>query len=73
MQVPLETGSIARTLLTSALGVSGRRHAPAALNPRERTPRYPFDRTGLRDGLDTEAKGKNNLPLAGIKPRSSSL
>jgi hypothetical protein len=33
------------SFLTSALdGVSGQRHAPAALYPREKDPRYPLDR-----------------------------
>jgi hypothetical protein len=48
------------SFMTSALdGVSGQRHAPAALYPRERTPRTHWvgGWVGLRDGLDTEARG----------------
>jgi hypothetical protein len=58
---------------TSAIdGVSGRRHAPAALYPREWTPgtHCTGGWVGPRTGLDTEARGKNPLPLSGIEPRS---
>jgi hypothetical protein len=43
------------------MGVTGQRHAPAALYPRERTPgtHWIGDWVGLRAGLDTEAKGKS--------------
>jgi hypothetical protein len=39
------------------MGVSGQRHAPAALYPREKGLRYALDRgwVGPRAGLDTEA------------------
>jgi len=43
------------------MGVSGQRHAPAALYPRERTPgtHWIGGWVGLRAGLDTEARGKS--------------
>jgi hypothetical protein len=52
-------------------GVSGQRHAPAALYPRERTP--STHRTGgwvgLRAGLDTEVR--REIPcLCWMEPRS---
>jgi hypothetical protein len=54
-------------------GVSGQRHAPAALEPRGKDLRYP--RTGgwvgPRAGLDTQATGKILSPLPGIEHRSS--
>jgi len=42
------------------MGVSGQRHAPAALYPRERTPgtHWIGGWVGLRAGLDTEAREK---------------
>jgi hypothetical protein len=54
------------------MGVSGQRHAPAALCPGERTPDTPWTGgwVGPRAGLDTEVGGKNPLPLSGIEPRS---
>jgi hypothetical protein len=41
-------------------GVSGQRHALAALYPRERTPGTDWIEglVGLTDGLDTDARGK---------------
>jgi hypothetical protein len=59
------------SFLTSALdGVSGQRHAPAALYPRERTPgiHQRGGWVGLRAGLNTEARGKTLLPLPGLYP-----
>jgi hypothetical protein len=46
------------------MGVSGQRHAPAALYPRGKDIRYPLDRrrVGPRAGLDTEARGKIICP-----------
>jgi hypothetical protein len=40
------------------MGVSGQRHAPAALYPRGKDSRYPFDRklVGPRAGLDAGAR-----------------
>jgi hypothetical protein len=54
------------------MGMSGPRHAPAALYPGERTPSTHCTGgwVGLRAGLDTEVRGKNLLPLPGIEPRS---
>jgi hypothetical protein len=48
------------------MGVSGQRHAPAALYPRGTDPRYHFIEglVGPRAGLDTEAEGKS-LAAAG--------
>jgi hypothetical protein len=52
------------------MGVSGQRHAPAALCPGERTPGTHC--TGgwvdLRAGLDTEARGKIICPRQGSTP-----
>jgi hypothetical protein len=56
------------SFLTTALGgVSGQRHAPAALYPRERAPgtHWTGGWVGLRAGLDTEARGKS-FTSAGI-------
>jgi hypothetical protein len=55
---------------TSALdGVSGRRHAPAALYPRGKDPgtHCTGGWVGPRAGLDTETRGKI-LPPAGDRP-----
>jgi hypothetical protein len=53
---------------TSVLdGVSGERHAPAALYPQAHC---AGGWVGLRAGLDTEARGKILLPLSGIEPQS---
>jgi hypothetical protein len=54
-------------------GVSGQRHAPAALYLRGKYSRYPLDRRlgGPRTGVDTEARGKIISPLPRIDPRSS--
>jgi hypothetical protein len=53
-------------------GVSGQRHAPAALYPRGKAPRYPlYSRLGgpqSRSGH--RGYRKNPLPLPGIEPRS---
>jgi hypothetical protein len=53
------------------MGVSGQRHAPAALYPRERTlgTHCTGGWVGLRAGLDTKARGKIPPPLPGIDPR----
>jgi hypothetical protein len=52
------------------MGVSGQRHAPAALCPRERTPgtHCTGGCVGLRAGLDTEVRGEILSPLLGIEP-----
>jgi hypothetical protein len=58
---------------SSALnGLSGQRHAPAALYSRRRSPSIYCTGgwLGSRAGLDTEAEGKILLLLRGIKPRS---
>jgi hypothetical protein len=50
---------ISYSFLTTELdGVSGRRHALAALHPREKDSKYPLDRrlSGPRTGLDTEVR-----------------
>jgi hypothetical protein len=54
------------------MGVSGQRHAPAALYHGERSPdtHCTGGWVGLRAGLDTEVTGKSSLPLPGIEPRS---
>jgi hypothetical protein len=54
------------------MGMSGQRHAPAAIYPRERTPRTHCTGgwVGPRAGLDTENREKNPLPLPGIEHRS---
>jgi hypothetical protein len=54
------------------MGVSGQRHAPAALCPEERTPgtHCTGGWVGPRAGLDTEVRGKILLPLPGIELRS---
>jgi hypothetical protein len=61
---------------TSALdaGLSGQRHAPAALYPRERSRRYPLNRRlgGPQSRSGRRGWKKNPLPLSGIEPRSSS-
>jgi hypothetical protein len=57
--------------LTSALDrVSGQRHAPAVLTPRERTSDTHWIGVwvGPRAGLDTEATGRNPLSVSGIEP-----
>jgi hypothetical protein len=62
--------------MTLALeGVSGQRHAPAALSPGERTPgtHYTGGWVGHRAGLETKARGKILLPLLRIEPRSPLL
>jgi hypothetical protein len=50
--------------------VSGQRHAPAALYPRGKDPRYPLDRRlgGPRAGLDAEARRKILCPCRGSNP-----
>jgi hypothetical protein len=53
------------------MGVSGQRHAPAALHPRGKNPRYPLDRRLCRLQSRSGRRGyKKNLPLSGIEPRS---
>jgi hypothetical protein len=59
------------SFLTSTLdGVSGQRHAPAALYPRERTPgtNWTGGWVDFRAGLDTEARGKIPCPCRGSNP-----
>jgi hypothetical protein len=58
--------------LTSALdGVSGQRHAPAALYPRGKASgtHCTGGWVSLRAGLDTQARGKTRLSPPGIEPR----
>jgi hypothetical protein len=58
---------------TSSLdGVSGHRHAPSALYPRERTPgtHCTGGWVGPRAGLYTEVRGRILFPLPGIEPQS---
>jgi hypothetical protein len=57
------------------MGVSGQRHATAALYPREKTPSTHWTGGwggGLRAGLNTKAREKFLLPLPGIEPLSPS-
>jgi hypothetical protein len=61
------------SFLTSALdGVSGQRHAPAALYPGERTPgtHCTGSWVSLAADLDIKARRKVLSPLLGIEPRS---
>jgi hypothetical protein len=58
---------------TSAIdGVSGQGHAPAALYPWRKDPRYPLDRKlgGPQSRSGHRGLRKNPLPLQGIEPRS---
>jgi hypothetical protein len=50
------------------MGVSGQRHAPAALYPRGKDPRYPGGWVGPRAGLDIEDGGKILYPCRGSNP-----
>jgi hypothetical protein len=54
------------------MGVSGQRHALAALYLRGKDPStlWTGGWVGPRAGLDTEVRGKNPLPPPGIEPRS---
>jgi hypothetical protein len=54
------------------MGVSGHRHSPAALYPREKGPftHCTGGWVGPRAGLDTEVRGKVLSPLPGIEPQS---
>jgi hypothetical protein len=61
------------SFMTSELdGVSGQRHAPAALYPRERNPgtHCTGGWVGPRAVVDTEFRGKIPSLLPGIEPRS---
>jgi hypothetical protein len=61
------------TFTTSALdGVSGQRHAPAALYPRGKVPRYALYRRlgGPQSRSEHRGYRKNSLPLLGIEPGS---
>jgi hypothetical protein len=53
------------------MGVSGQRHAPAALYPREKYPRYPLYRRldGPQSRSGHRGYRKNPLPLPEIEPR----
>jgi hypothetical protein len=52
------------------MGVSGQYHAPAALYPQEKDPRYPLigGWVGPRAGLDAGAKRKILYPCQGSNP-----
>jgi hypothetical protein len=51
------------------MGVSGQRHAPAALLPTGKGPPVPIvQEAGPRAGLDTEASGKILCPHRGSNP-----
>jgi hypothetical protein len=54
------------------MGVSGQRHAPAALYQQERIPSTNWigSWVSLRTGLETQGTGKILSPLPGIEPRS---
>jgi hypothetical protein len=54
------------------MGVSGQRHAPAALYPLGKGPRYRLDRRlgGPRSLSGRRGWRNNPLPLPGIEPRS---
>jgi hypothetical protein len=54
------------------MGVSGQRHAPAALYPRRKDPRYPLDRRlgGPQSRSGRRDEKKNPLPQSGIEPQS---
>jgi hypothetical protein len=54
------------------MGVSGQRHAPAALYPLGKDPgtHWTGGWVGPRAGLDTEARRKILCPLPGIEPVS---
>jgi hypothetical protein len=56
-------------------GMTGQRHAPAALYPRGKKPRYTlykgWGRVGPRVGLDTGATGKILLPCRESNPDHS--
>jgi hypothetical protein len=56
------------------MGVSGQHHAPAALYPRGKDPRYPVDKRlgGPQSRSGRRGQKKNPLPLLGIEPRSTS-
>jgi hypothetical protein len=54
------------------MGLSGKRYAPTAFKPGEKTPgtHCTGGWVGPRAGLDTEVRGKILLLLPGIEPRS---
>jgi hypothetical protein len=52
------------------MGVSGQRHAPAALPGKGSPVPIVQEPVWAPVGLDTEARGKILSPLPGIKPRS---
>jgi hypothetical protein len=54
------------------MGVNGQRHAPAALYPRGKKPRYPLDRRlgGPQSRSGRRGQKKSPLPLLGIESRS---
>jgi hypothetical protein len=71
MQAPREKEySFYSFLATAVDGVSGQRHAPAALYPWEGTPGTQWIRgwVSLIAGLDTEARGKIPCLCRGSKP-----
>jgi hypothetical protein len=74
MIAPGRRGSIAPTHSRPLhyIGLSGQRHASAALYPGERIPgtHCTGGWVGPRAGLDTEAREKILSPLPGIEPRS---
>jgi hypothetical protein len=59
-------------MASAIYGVSNHRHAPAALYPRGKDPRYPLDKRlgGPQSWSGHGLDGKSSLPLPGIKPRS---
>jgi hypothetical protein len=62
-------------LTTTLDGVSGQRHAPAALCPGEMTPdtHYTGGWVGLRAGLDTEIRRKSFAPAGDRTPIAQAL
>jgi hypothetical protein len=70
MQVLRGRGAPTHSLLLYYMGMNGKRHSPAALYPRERTPgtHWIGGWVGLCAGLDTEARGKILCLCRGLNP-----